>query len=308
MEKERKLAPNSPFDSATVSREVDRLAQEYPFLKVTSLGSSILGKGLPCLMLGEGDRHVLYVGAHHGMEWLTSAWLLRFMQELCDAKAEKRTLYKQYIPLLLERFTFHIVPMLNPDGVDYQIHGLDADNPIRTRVIAMNGGGEDFSAWQANARGVDLNHNYNAGFAEYKQLERDAGILGGCPTRYSGQDPESEPEVKGICKYVRFYREKLRLVISLHTQGEEIYYQSGHDLPTGYEFAAKKVAQLCSYRLAKAEGFAAYGGLTDWCVQKMGLPALTFECGKGKNPLPQSCFFSVYSKIREALFLAPTFY
>ncbi len=308
MGKERRLTPTAPFDSASVFQEIDNLSQTHPFLKVTSLGTSILGKGLPCLMLGEGDRHVLYVGAHHGMEWLTAAWLLQFARELCVAKAERRTLYKQYIPLFLERFTVHIVPMLNPDGVDYQIHGPDQDNPIHTRVIAMNGGSADFSSWQANARGVDLNHNYNVGFAEYKRLEKDSRIFGGGPTRYSGQDPESEPEVKGLCNYIRFYREKLRLVVSLHTQGEEIYYQSGNALPTEYELAAKKVAQLCSYRLAKAEGLAAYGGLTDWCIQNLGIPALTMECGKGKNPLPLSCFFPVYTKIRETLFLAPTFY
>ncbi len=308
MEKEKKLAPTSPFDWAAMSGEVDRLTEKYPFLRVTSLGKSILGKSLPCLILGEGDRHVLYVGAHHGMEWLTSAWLLRFAEELSEANAEGRTLFKQSIPVLWERFTFHIIPMLNPDGVDYQIHGLKESNPIRARVIGMNGGSDDFSNWQANARGVDLNHNYNAGFAEYKCKENAAGILGGGPTRYSGQDPESEPEVKGLCNYVRFYREKLRLILTLHTQGEEIYYKSGETLPFGAEHAAKKVAQLCSYQLANAEGLAAYGGLTDWCIQELGLPALTMECGKGKNPLPLSCFFPVYAKIREALFLAPTFY
>ena len=53
----------------------------------------------------------------------------------------------------------------------------------------------DFTHWQANARGVDLNHNYDAGFLEYKQIEAEQGILGGGPTRYSGECPESEPEV-----------------------------------------------------------------------------------------------------------------
>ena len=308
MEKERKLALSAPFDSTAMIDEVDRLAQRYPFLRVTGIGKSILGKSIPCLILGKGDRHVLYVGAHHGMEWLTSAWLLRFSEEVCEAMEGGRTIYRQSIPIYWERFTLHIVPMLNPDGVDYQIHGLDGGNPLRTRLIAMNGGSEEFSSWQANARGVDLNHNYNAGFAEYKKLEASAGILGGGPTRYSGQDPESEPEVKGLCDYMRFYREKLRLAMSFHTQGEEVFYKSSGCVPNGAQRPAEKLARLCSYQLSEADGLAAYGGLTDWCIRELGLPALTLECGKGRNPLPISCFFEVYARIREALFLAPTLY
>ena len=49
----------------------------------------------------------------------------------------------------------------------------------------MNGGSEDFTRWQANVRGVDLNHNYDAGFDAYKQLEPSLGITGGGPTRQS---------------------------------------------------------------------------------------------------------------------------
>lgn len=307
MAEPRILELQRPIDHAVLTQVVRTLAVRYPFLRVAGLGTSILGRDIPLLALGSGRRQLLYVGTHHGMEWLTAAWLLRFVNELCEACRTGRTLYGVAMPVFLERFTLHVVPMLNPDGVEYQQHGVSRENPLYSRAVGMNGGSTDFSHWQANARGVDLNHNYDAGFAEYKALERDSGILDGAPTRYSGQEPESEPEVRALCRYLRLLN-GVRLVLSLHTQGEEIYYRSGgKTLPGCYE-AAQKVARLTGYRLADAEGSAAYGGLTDWCLTQCNIPALTLECGRGCNPLPLDCFFPVYARLREALFRAGSFY
>jgi g-D-glutamyl-meso-diaminopimelate peptidase len=197
--------------------------------------------------------------------------------------------------------------MLNPDGVDYQIHGISKENPLFERAFVMNGKSLDFSHWQANARGVDLNHNYNAGFREYKQLEAEEQIPCGAPTRYSGQEPESEPEVKAICQFIRFQKD-LRLVMTFHTQGEEIYYQSDGKFVEKSMPAIFKLSDLMGYRLTQAEGLAAYGGLTDWCLQKQNVPALTIECGKGVNPLPQSDATSIYHRLREGFFTAPTLF
>ena len=145
------------------------------------------------------------------------------------------------------------------------------------------------------------------GFAEYKAMEAELGIPDGAPTRYSGQEPESEPEVRALCSYIRFL-DGVRLVAAFHTQGEVIYYRSGgKSLPGGYE-AALKVAKLTGYRLADASGPAAYGGLTDWCLTQCGIPALTLECGRGENPLPTDCYFPVYTQLREALFRMGGFY
>lgn len=303
----RRLNFEKPIDHAALSEAVRTLSGQYPFLQVAGLGRSILGRDIPVLTVGKGRRQLLYVGAHHGMEWLTSAWLLRFVAEFCEKYASGRTVYGVRLPGFCERYTLHVVPMLNPDGVEYQMHGVALDNPLHQRVVGMNGGSSDFSGWQANARGVDLNHNYDAGFAEYKGTEAEMGIPDGAPTRYAGQEPESEPEVRGLCSYIRFLGE-VRLVASFHTQGEEIYWRSnGNALPGGHE-AAMKVARLTGYRLADATGPAVYGGLTDWCLTKCGIPALTIECGKGENPLQLTQFFPVYARLREALFRMGTFY
>ena len=58
---------------------------------------------------------------------------------------------------------------------------------------------------------------------------------------------------------------------------------------------------------AAPEGAAAYGGLTDWAVGRLGIPSFTIECGEGKNPLPESAFPSAWREIRPLLFRAPLY-
>lgn len=294
-------------DHAALMETVHRLEAQYPFLNVFNVGKSILGREIPVLTLGKGAKKALYVGAHHGMERITTNLLLRFVNEFCESYRTDRTVYRLSLSTLFEHYTIHVIPMLNPDGVEYALHGVAEENPLRNRVIGMNGGSEDFSHWQANARGVDLNHNYDAGFADYKRLESETKIPCGAPTRFSGQEPESEPEVRALCNYIRFHA-PFKVVLTLHTQGEEIYWKSRGNYVPGSEPSIRKLASLCGYRLSEADGMASYGGLTDWCIETCGIPSVTVECGKGINPLPIHDFFPIYARLREALFVAPTLF
>ena len=126
------------------------------------------------------------------------------------------------------------------------------------------------------------------------------GIKGGAPTRYSGDAPESEPETAALAAFVR--SAKPRLVMSLHTQGEEIYYcGGGRELP-GVRAAALRLSSLSGYRIALPSGPAAYGGLCDYTTASLGIPSFTVECGRGENPLPPSDFPLIYARIRRMLF------
>ena len=93
--------------------------------------------------------------------------------------------------------------------------------------------------------------------------------------------------------------------MTLHTQGEEIFSPSCKETEKS-TVTARRLSQLTGYRLCRAEGLASYGGLSDWCAQKMGIPAFTMECGRGKNPLPPSQISSIYATMRSSLFLFPT--
>ena len=292
------------FDYTTMIERIHLWADTYSFVRLSYIGTSILDRAIPILQIGDGNRRVLYVGAHHGMEWLTSLILIRFCEELCQAIKVQARVCGIYPCDLLHGYTISILPMLNPDGVEYQIHGVTEDNPLRERLLEMNSGSSDFSNWQANARGVDLNHNYDAGFEEYKKLEREKGIAKGAPTRYSGECAESEPEVASLCNLIRF-SSPWKGVMTLHTQGEEIFAPPCKAEPNS-DVTARRLSQLTGYRLCRAEGLAAYGGLSDWCAEKLSIPSFTMECGRGKNPLPISQASSIYVTMRASLFLFPT--
>ena len=296
---------NRAIDYDVMMRYIDIFAKRYPFISVSYMGSSLMGRSIPIICLGEGEKGILYVGAHHGMEWITSAILLRFINEYAESLRDGRRIYNVHLPYLFRERRIVVIPMLNPDGVNYAIEGIKADNPLYSRLERMNPSHPDYSRWQANARGVDLNHNYDAGFAEYKNLEREAGIVGGCATRYSGECPESEPEVGYLCNYLRFHAKEVHAVLTLHTQGEEIYYTSGEETTPRSLGMARALSRLCGYKLARPEGMAAFGGLTDWCIRSLQIPSFTLECGKGENPLPLEEYFCVYAALRQLFFEAP---
>lgn len=305
MQKEFSAALKKEFDHSALMRAVRVLAECYDFLGFSYLTESILGRGIPLLTLGEGEKQIFYIGAHHGAERITAAVLVKFAAEFCAHIKMGTAVCGMDLDYLMKTRTLYIVPMLNPDGVEISANGVPADSLLYPRLVKMNGS-NDFKLWQANARGVDLNHNYDADFDEYKKLEPTIGIHGGCASKYSGEAPESEPETGALCNYLRF--NKPTALMTLHTQGREIYYTSRGKCPSTSKPAAAKLAELTGYKLRVPEGTAAYGGLTDFCIQSLGVPAFTLECGKGKNPLPKNDLPLIYSDIKKALFTFPSMF
>ena len=293
----------SPITYSTVKARIDQLTKSFRFLKKQRIGTSCFGRALEALFFGYGKKVLIMTACHHGSEHLTAALLTDFAEELalCLEAGERR--FGLDLRALLECFCLVLVPIVNPDGMALATEGLGSA-PIRRRqtLVALNRGCDDFTHWQANGRGVDLNHNYDFGFCAYKKIERECGITAG-PTKFSGAYPESESETRAICRLVRQNERHLAAVFSFHSQGEVIYY---HPSPQTRR-AAFLLSQLTGYENAVAEGTAAYGGLTDW-LSRGGIPSFTFEIGKGENPLPDSLLPHLYATLREALFRSLTMF
>ena len=202
----------------------------------------------------------------------------------------------------LTRRTLHVVPMLNPDGIELAVHGLRADDPDYPRLCFYNDGSDDFSRWQSNYRGVDLNHNFDAGFAEGKALEPQNGIYGPGPTRFGGKAPFSEPETAALRGYVE--KHGFFSVYAFHSQGEEIYYDyNGHTPEHGLEMA-RILAKVSGYKVEKVEGITSCRGFKDWFIQTFQRPGFTIEAGLGKNPLPPSDLPALYQRLEPMLVAA----
>lgn len=294
------------FDTAfhTYETFIDRITAictQYPWIGYENLGKSFLGRDIPLLRLGNGSQKILYVGAHHGCEWITAELLLQFLWEYAECFERRQRTCNIDVSYLHHTRTIFIIPMLNPDGAALSLCGAEAGNPLAPRLIQMNGGSEDFSAWKANGRGVDLNRNYNAGFSHCMKFAAENGLLSGAPRYFCGQYPESEPETAALCRWIRS-KVPLQLLLSLHTAGEEIYWDYGGKADYRTKTVASILARLSGYKLAQPDPGAAHGGLKDWYLMNYSGPALTVECGAGESPLPRSSLPSMYSHIRPMLF------
>lgn len=285
--------------------ELSNLSVKNDILKLSYIGESILSKRIPLITLGEetAKKSVLYVSTHHASENVCTSVLLRFIREYLMAYSELKQACQINLRYLYKMRKIYIVPMLNPDGVEYRLRGISNENPIRERVIAYNGG-EDFTKWNANARGVDLNHNYDAYFDEYKKFEIENCITAG-KTKYSGEYAESEPETRALASFIRFFSNEIEGILTLHSQGEEIYYKSNGKCPKRAEALSRHIARMTGYKLSEATGPSALGGLTDWFIKEYDKPSFTIECGKGENPLDISEALSIYARMRELLFTFP---
>lgn len=274
----------NPPTGENLAAAIAELRETYRQLKVFPIGKSAEGREIPALCIGNPDGAVVFVGATHGLEWLTTLVLMRFCERVLHGLATGSCVSEVNVSKILSSRSLTIIPCLNPDGVEIAVaQGKNAD-------------------WQANANGVDLNHNFDAGWRVLKGMEIEAGITSPGPTRYGGLHPHSEPETAAVASFCVACRP--RTLYSFHSQGEEIYYSYGERTPPRSRWMARCLAAASGYTVSKPEGLASHGGLKDWFIEKFGRPGFTIEIGRGKNPLGIEQFDRIYNKIEEMLVIA----
>lgn len=273
------------YDYARLMRDIEAL-REYDTIEAFSIGKSVMDKDIPCLKMGRGKKKVLVSGAYHGLEYLTAAFITRFVRDFAEHLKSGDKFFGCPPSALYGKATFFFVPMVNPDGVDIAVNGIDITNPHHRRLISEVGIHSFNQVWQANARGVDINHNFDANW--HMTAEKPQ------PSKYGGEYAESEPETRAVTVLVR--KEKFDVLLAFHSQGREIYYD--FDGMTGKRSLeiARKMAQESGYAVCVPTGSAAYGGCKDWFIKEFGREGFTVEIGLGKNPLPLSMLDDVYEE------------
>lgn len=273
----------------------EHLIKKHKDINGSIIARSILSRPIEAYFIGFGKRYIGVFATHHALESITTNFAFTFVDYLMT-RANGGAIKGVDCKFLLSKYCFIVVPCVNPDGVELRFNGV-GESPLSERLMRMSDG--DFSLWQANARGVDLNHNYDAGFEEYKRIESEKGISAG-RSLYSGESPESEPETRGVANLVRTLMPKA--VVSLHTQGEEIYAYPRCDR---VRRCAERMAELTGYKLSEPTGTAMYGGLSDFS-SSLGIPSLTLEVGKGVNPLDESELVRIFPRVADAIGILPT--
>lgn len=236
-----------------------------------TIGHSHFGRNIYAIKLGNGNKNILLVGAHHGREWLTSLLLMQMLETYADAYHRKGSI-GPYQTDILNEVSIWFVPMVNPDGVAIQ-QNLISTFPAKqqNRLLFMNEGWDDFIRWKANGLGVDLNRQYPAGWGELPTLPNAPSYQS-----YKGQAPLEAAEVIALTNFVK--ETGPAAALSYHTAGREIFwkYKNGRHLNRD-RMLAKKMAKLTKYKLAKPPKEAYGGGFTDWFIITYHRPAMTLE-------------------------------
>ena len=249
------------------------LTERFPQTEWGIIGKSVHGKELYYIRLGCGATKLIYNGSHHGMESITSAMLMLFAQDFLYAQHNQVGLGGYNVTELCGKASLYIVPMVNPDGVELASKGVP---------------------WQANARGVDLNHNYDAMWHLSRTVIKKSGISEPGPTRFPGPRPYSEPESRALAEFTR--RLNPDLVIAFHSQGKVIYHGFMGKEPSETYQIAKAFETISPYVVDSPEVVASYGGYKDWFVKEFCRPGFTVEVGEGVNPLPDENLPIIYKE------------
>lgn len=247
------------FDYARLCRAAEALGRSGERF---SIGRSAFGREIPCVVLGSRGPRILLVAGHHAREHISSEILFSALTahppQNCRAAA---------------------VLSANPDGAELCLHGAaSAPREVRGRLLGMNGSA-DFSLWKANGRGVDLNVNFPARFGEGRGNHRTPG-----PRGCVGPHPLSEPENLALLRLIQAFRPAV--LLTFHAKGEVIYWRFGQRGRTLRRDRGILRALCGSSGFAPAEAPHSTGGLKDFAVQYLGIPAFTVELGPDSLPHP----------------------
>ena len=295
-----RIVDSVTYDYSLYKKTLDRLCKKYSMLHKYVIGKSCVGRDIIALKLGKSADYSLITAAFHGSEHITTNVLLFFIEELCEALNNASNLAGVDTRKALIGRGIIFVPRVNPDGCEISIHGAAACGVLAESMAKMCK--RDFAHWNANFRGVDINHNFNAGWKELRELERKNGIYGPSPRRFGGPKPESEPETIALTNLCRGGR--IRHATALHTQGEVIYWCYGKEKPPRSEKMAEIMATSTGYAHDFPTGLAEGGGFKDWFISELHRPAFTVELGRGENPLPIDTAHDLYLRIKEMLMLS----
>ncbi len=271
---------------------INALSLRYRYVELGSIGSSIMGRSIPVITLGQKKNSpgVLYVGGFNAADILSPAVLLRFIGDYADFLESGKRMYSVSMPYLYENRAIHVIPMLNPDGYVLRREGAAAF-PNEERLIDKNGS-TDFSDWKYNARGVDLERSF---FSDSDSLG-SSGVA-------------SEPEVDALCRYVKMASVgvlgKINLALSLSPSECGIKYKSERCTAPRSKTIGRLLERMSGCRID--EQCAEEKGFISWFLREIGKPAFNFGCFSDGEVFPEDSeeYVKVYAALREFLFSSP---
>jgi len=258
---------------AELERDLMALEEAYPEIaRLYDIGDSLEGRNIYALKISdnasfdENEAEVIFIGCHHAREWIAVEvpfFIAKYLLENYSSNPR--------IKEIVDSSQIWIVPLLNPDGLEYSIHF--------------------YRYWRKNRRnnkdgtyGVDLNRNYGYmwGFDNRGSSPNTFSEV------YRGKAPFSEPETQAIRDL--FLQRNFQALISFHSYSQVILYPWGYTKePSAKDDLLSALAEEMSRRMESVNGriyefglagkqlYLTNGDTTDWALGVYDIPAFTIE-------------------------------
>jgi g-D-glutamyl-meso-diaminopimelate peptidase len=291
-----------------MKQDMALLASRYPdTMSYRSYGTSADGRDLLVATLGNPDAEgqVIITAGMHAREYVNS---FAVMQQLEYYLVNYDTaIYGGHtLRELFDEICFVIVPMTNPDGITMAQEGLEAirisalrdvvRNICRAQGITGEAAIDKYlnNYWKSNARGVDINRNFDALWVEHFD-----GIGKPWVQNYKGYAAMSEVESAYLAALTESLSNPVASVC-VHSQGEIIYWRCFQE--GVLEIQNRRLAEVA----ARITGYAIIDenqtepSFSNWTILAHGIPTITVETGLGGYPQNHATMADqIYGDIRD---------
>lgn len=266
--------------------------------QINVIGESLDNRNLYEVILGnpEAKKHMVVVANLHAREYMTVQLAMRQIEYYLSNYHKK--IAGKKVSAVLNKVAIHVVPSANPDGTAISQFGFGAirNQRLRTNLRKMPGSS---SRWKANARGVDLNRNWNVAF-------RRGGKRGGAG--FHGNQAASEPEIRALVKMINRIEKngKITGVVSYHSTGSILYGRCAGGVKAKVRKDTGRMTGVArretGFSLMPAESLRSAAGCSrEYFLYKRNIPCITIEVGKGACPLGIGEFSSIWRKNKDVV-------
>lgn len=298
---------NLKYSYNQMEQDLDTLIRLYPdLIQVNSLCQTADGRNIEEVILGDihAEHHILIQATMHAREYMNTVLAMNQIEDYLRYQEERS--YKDIKwKDLYENVCIHVIPMANPDGVAISQNGIEglSDQNLKENLekcYQSDNTGLDrnqyFTQWKANARGVDINRNFDAGWDAYQGNSEPSTEC------YKGEYPESEPEAQAILKVAEEYN--MDCCVAYHSYGNLIYWNYGSqgEILNADQQLAQSVSDVTGYEMhSTVQDSTDAAGCSDYFVLQLGIPAITIENGGSECPMPIEEYQPMYQRNQDLL-------